>query len=161
MAWKIICILALVLVLSQIALTLSSWRTPTLGIDSDSTSQIPRLLPCPGTPNCVCSQDVTREHTIDPLMYLDEPAEAMLRLKALCTRQLGLKLIEDNEHYLRLECVTSVMRYVDDLEFLLDAEHAVIHVRSASRVGRSDLGLNRKRVEQIRSAFQNPDLRTQ
>ena len=56
--------------------------------------------------------------------------------------------------YLRIECTSLILRFVDDLEFLFDPTGQVIHIRSASRVGRSDLGVNRNRVEAIRRLFE-------
>lgn len=111
-----------------------------------------RLTPCPGTPNCVCSQDAGVRH-IAPLSFDDPADEAWLRLKAVVGQLPRTRIVAATEGYLRAECTSRVFRFVDDVEFLLDREAGVIHVRSASRAGRSDLGVNRRRVETIRVAF--------
>lgn len=64
------------------------------------------------------------------------------------------KVVREKANYIHAECRTRFLRFVDDLEFLFDDNDAVIHVRSASRVGYSDLGVNRKRVEQFRRDFE-------
>ena len=92
-------------------------------------------------------------HAIDPLRY-EGPAEKARRF--LIEAVSGMKrarMIVDEERYLRAEFTSAFFRFVDDVEFLLDNGTRTIHVRSASRVGYSDLGVNRRRVEEIRSRF--------
>ncbi len=74
----------------------------------------------------------------------------MDRLKQVLNEIPGVQLVTDDGDYLRAECTTPLLNFVDDIEFLHDQKAGVIHVRSASRVGRSDLDANRKRVEEIR-----------
>jgi uncharacterized protein (DUF1499 family) len=109
-----------------------------------------RLAPSPDRPNCVNSQDTDPEHAIEPLRYKGSKAEAR---RALLETMAGLprvQLISDEGDYLHFTVKTLVCRFVDDVEFWLAPEPGVAHVRSASRVGGSDLGVNRKRVETIR-----------
>lgn len=114
-----------------------------------------RLSPCPTSPNCVCSHEGDAVHRIGPLKFSDSPHEAFQRLIALVTRQPRTRVITHDEPYLHVEFMTPLLRFVDDVEFLLDDSAKVIHVRSASRVGHSDLGANRKRVEAIRRLFES------
>ncbi len=107
-----------------------------------------RLRPCPDTPNCVCSQAPASDvrHAIAPLGHA--------RWQALrhAIEALGGHIDRDNGHYLHATFTSRVFRFVDDVEVLRDAQ-GVLQIRSASRVGRSDLGVNRKRVEAIRSGL--------
>lgn len=114
-----------------------------------------QLAPCPQSPNCVSSQaaDTDTEHKIDPLTYGTDPATAIANLKSIIENQARTKIITETDTYLYAEFTSALMGYVDDVEFYLDADAGIIHVRSASRLGQSDLGVNRKRVEAIRLRF--------
>ena len=113
-----------------------------------------RLSPCPAMPNCVCSQDDDAAHQIDSLRFLDSPCDAWQRLITVVTQFPRTRIVTNDSPYLHVEFTTLLLRFVDDVEFLLDETAAVIHVRSASRVGHSDLGANRVRVEAIRRLFE-------
>ncbi len=110
-----------------------------------------KLTECPSSPNCVSSQSVDVAHRIAPLVFKDEPEPAFARLKQILADRDDTTIIEEGPGYLRVEFHT--LLFVDDGEFLLDVEHQVIQVRSASRKGYSDLGKNRKRMEEIRQSF--------
>lgn len=111
------------------------------------------LPPCPATPNCVCSEDPDPGHQITPLAFTGAPAEALARLQRVVLGLPRTTLLSESGTGFRVECRTRLFRFVDDLEFRLDTPRGVIQVRSASRVGYSDLGTNRRRVERIRQAF--------
>ena len=113
------------------------------------------LVPCPRSPNCVSSQATDERHRIAPLTFADEPETAWSRLRVVLTGRADATLIEEQPGYLRLELRTTL--FVDDAEFLLDPVNRVIHVRSASRLGYSDLGKNRSRMEEIRRQFALPE----
>lgn len=113
-----------------------------------------RLRPCPPSPNCVCSQDPDAGHAIAPFRFAGPGPAAWDHLQQVIRTLPRTRITEVNDHYLRVEFTTAILRFVDDVEFLLDAPGEVIHVRSASRVGYSDLGANRKRVESLRAAFE-------
>jgi uncharacterized protein (DUF1499 family) len=119
---------------------------------SDLGVQSGRLKTCPDSPNCVCSYDTDKEHGIAAIAYSSSKAEAMSQLKAIINGMERTAIITESEDYLYAEFTTKLMGYVDDVEFYLDGSN--IQVRSASRLGKSDLGLNRQRIEAIRSAFQ-------
>ncbi len=110
-----------------------------------------KLAPCPNSPNCVRSQSQDVEHKIEPLTYKSSPQQAMANLKTVIENMERTKIIAENDNYLYAEFSTKLMGYVDDVEFYLDQSANIIHVRSASRLGKSDLGVNRKRVETIRA----------
>jgi uncharacterized protein (DUF1499 family) len=111
------------------------------------------LKPCPNRPNCVSSQSSDPRHAIEPLRY-DIPANKVhQKLLKVVKNMPRTKVVKEKANYIHAECRTRFLRFVDDLEFLFDDNDDVIHVRSASRVGYSDLGVNRKRVEQLRRDF--------
>lgn len=122
-------------------------RPTNLGVESG------QLTACPQTPNCVNSQAQDAQHKIDPLTYQSTPAKAIADLKTVIENMERTQIITETENYLYAEFTTKLMGFVDDVEFFLDAGANVIHVRSASRLGQSDLGVNRKRVETIRAQF--------
>ena len=109
------------------------------------------LLACPSSPNCVSSQADDGKHRIAPLAFSGDPDAAFARLKQVLRRRGDTTIIEEKPGYLRVELRTTL--FVDDGEFLLDRPRSVIQVRSASRLGYSDLGKNRSRMEEIRGQF--------
>lgn len=113
-----------------------------------------KLAPCPSTPNCVSSQSSDVEHKIEPLSYGSTATKAMADLKATLQAMKKTKIITEDKNYLYAEFTSAIMGFVDDVEFYLNEEAKVIHVRSASRLGKSDLGVNRKRIETIRTKLQ-------
>lgn len=116
------------------------------------------LKPCPSSPNCVSSQAADDRHRIAPLLFKGEPDQAFSRLKQTLVSRSDTTVTETTADYLRAEFRTRV-GFVDDGEFLLDRSQSVIHVRSASRLGYSDLGKNRSRMEEIRQQFQLQEVR--
>lgn len=115
-----------------------------------------KLTKCPDSPNCVCSLDEREQHAIKPIAFGG--------IDAGISRELMLKVIKDlprtntlinEKNYLKVTFTSLVFRFVDDVEFLWDESQGVIQVRSASRVGYSDLGANRRRVEDIRQRYKD------
>jgi uncharacterized protein (DUF1499 family) len=117
-----------------------------------------KLLPCPSSPNCVSSQAPDEGHRVVPLAYSGPAQEAWYRLTAIIASLPRTKVIKDSSAYLHVEFTSLIFRFVDDVEFLADDNAKVIHIRSASRLGTSDLGVNRKRVEEIRIRWQKATL---
>jgi len=112
-----------------------------------------RLAPCPNSPNCVSTQNADSQHTIEAIAFDGPPEEAMRKLKAVLAAIPRMAIITETESYLHAEATSSIFRFRDDVEFVIDRQANVIHFRSASRVGHSDLGANRVRMEEIRKAF--------
>ena len=118
-----------------------SWKRPAnLGVKDG------RLAPCRRTPNCVSSQTdaADREHYIAPIAFKGGMAD----LRKAVESMPGSTIIEQESSYLYAEFRTPLMRFVDDVELFLD--ESTVHVRSASRLGRRDFGVNRKRMEALR-----------
>ncbi|CBN54618.1 conserved hypothetical protein [Kamptonema sp. PCC 6506] len=121
-------------------------RPTNLGVKSG------QLAPCPNSPNCVSSFSQDNEHKIAPLAYTSTSTDAIANLKKSILSLPKTKIITETNNYLYAEFTSALMGFVDDVEFLLDDEEAkVIQVRSASRLGESDLGVNRKRIETLRA----------
>jgi uncharacterized protein (DUF1499 family) len=124
----------------------SGTRPSNLGVKDN------RLSPCPSSPNCVSSQSDEEKHKIDPIRFTSTPAEAMDKLKKVVQGMERTKVVRETQDYLHVEFRT-LLGFVDDVEFYLDGSQKVIQLRSASRVGYWDLGVNRKRMESIRTEF--------
>jgi len=112
-----------------------------------------RLAPCPDRPNCVSSQAGAGPQAIAPLTFQGDPDAAMHALAAAIATLPGATIVTVRADYVHAEFASAVMGFVDDGEFALDAGAKVIHVRSAARLGHSDFGVNRKRIETLRPAF--------
>ena len=112
-----------------------------------------KLRPCPGTPNCVSSESDNPIFNIAPIAFSGSPDQAWATLKLVVSEQGGA-VQDEGKEYLWSTCTVPVFGFIDDVEFRLSTAEGVIHVRSASRLGISDLGVNRGRVEQLRTAFQ-------
>ena len=104
-----------------------------------------RLIACPESPNCVSSYESSEEHAIAALDgNLNQVQQILVAMD-------GANIVEQSNNYLYAEFTSSLMGYIDDVEFLYDAASNTTQVRSASRVGYSDMGANRSRVEAIRA----------
>ena len=107
--------------------------------------------------NSVSSQAARHPHTdyheIAPLPYQGDRSAAFSRLAAIVEATPGATVITSQPGYLYAEFQTPLLKFVDDVEFLLDQPASVIQMRSASRLGRKDFGANRKRLEAIRQRF--------
>jgi uncharacterized protein (DUF1499 family) len=114
------------------------------------------LSPCPDSPNCVStlypSQD--SRHAIAPYRFSRTKSDAKALLKTVIAGLPRTRLVEEDETYLHYEFTSLLLRFVDDVEFLFDDEAKAIHFRSASRTGYGDLGVNRRRMEDIRSRIE-------
>ena len=112
------------------------------------------LLPCPRSPNCVLSQASDAKHKIKPIYYSTsvEMAKEILNQVILSIRDA--QIITQNEVYWHVKFTTRWLGFIDDVEFYFLESEPLIHLRSASRSGYWDLGVNRKRVERIHSRFE-------
>ena len=112
-----------------------------------------QLAPCPQTPNCVSSETSDAQHYIKPISYEGTAEEAKARLRQTLLSIPRVLIVHEESSYIHAECTSWLFRFTDDVEFVFDDAQKVIQVRSASRIGYSDLGENRKRVETIRRLF--------
>jgi uncharacterized protein (DUF1499 family) len=129
----------------------SGTRPTNLGMNSD------RLSNCPSTPNCVNSFSTDDTHKIEPIQYKGDPQKAFADLKQIIQTLPRTQIIQATDNYLYAEFTSKLMGFVDDVEFYLDKPTGVIQVRSASRLGESDLGVNRQRIELIRTKLQEAE----
>jgi uncharacterized protein (DUF1499 family) len=111
-----------------------------------------RLQPCPSTPNCVSSQECGSQR-VAPLAFTGAPETALARLVSILSDLARVRIVQRSAHYVRAEAASRLFGFVDDVEFVLDPDAGVIHVRSCARLGYSDFGVNRRRVEAIRARF--------
>lgn len=111
--------------------------------------QAPRLPACPDTPNCVSSQAESAERRVEPLQAGKDGAEARERLIAVLDSLPRVAWQQASDQVIHAQFTSRLMRFTDDVEFHITDE-GLIHVRSASRIGYSDLGANRARVEDLR-----------
>ena len=93
------------------------------------------------------------KHRMDPIPFIGDPSRAFLKIRNIVTTLPNAHVVGDNDSYLHLEFRTRLFRFTDDVEFLVDNDEKVIHFRSASRVGYSDLGVNRRRMGEIVHRF--------
>lgn len=137
---------------SLVLLAGCSGTMPTLGVTSG------QFEPCSSKPNCVNSQAEDKEHFIQPLSFTGTSVEAKESLLNVLKATKNAQVVEVKSDYIRSEFTSKLLRFVDDVEFYLPeaqssaaANQVLIHVRSASRVGYSDWGVNRERIEEIRT----------
>ena len=140
-------IFALIIMLSMLVIGCTGVRPANLGIKDG------KLAPCPSSPNCVSSQGSDKAHAIEPLSFTGTVAGAHEALRKIILSMKRSHIITDTGSYIHAEFTSAIFRFVDDVEFWFDESAKVIHVRSASRLGSSDLGVNRKRVEEIRARW--------
>lgn len=119
-----------------------------------------KLAACPASPNCVVSQGADEEHAIAPIAYTTDRETARKNLIDILGVVPRTKLITQNNDYILAESESRLMGFVDDTEFYLPKGEKVIHARAAARLGESDLGVNRRRIEQIRLAFEDLEQRS-
>ena len=112
-----------------------------------------RLAPCPRSPNCVSSQTDQADKRVEPLRYDGDRQSAKSKLLRVLAGFPRTRVEADDDRYIHAVFTTWLMRFEDDVEFYFAEDEPVINVRSASRVGYSDLGTNRRRVEALRKAF--------
>ena len=141
----------LILIFSVTFLLGCSGTMSKLGINND------HLMPCPESPNCVNSQATDEAHSIQAIQFSGTSKQVQQRLLQILKTWNRAKTVVVGEEYIRAEFTSLVFRFVDDVEFYFPSKQTKkmqIHVRSASRIGYSDLGANRKRIEQIRAKFE-------
>jgi uncharacterized protein (DUF1499 family) len=135
------------LVFPAILLGCSTDKTIKTGVSND------RMSPCPKSPNCVSSLSEDESHQVEPLTYNGPLEEAREKLISVINSMKRSKVVIAEDYYIHATFTSFLFRFVDDVEFSFDDARKIIDVRSASRTGYSDLGVNRRRVEEIRQRF--------
>lgn len=132
-----------------VVLATSCGRTMPEGLGLNNNT----LAECPDKPNCVSTQSKKEEAKIDAIKYMvDDKTAYKLLLKVIENNKLA-NVVSKTTNYIHAAYYTKRKVFIDDVEFYIDADANLIHFRSASRVGHSDLGVNRKRMEKIRNEF--------
>jgi uncharacterized protein (DUF1499 family) len=156
--WVAVGLIGVLVPIAGLAMLSSSSRQPTtLGVIGG------RLAACPNSPNCVSSQATDETQHVRPFPLDDgslagetdgdSSRRAIEELASIVSALPRTKVVHQTDDYLHVQFTSVFFRFVDDVEFYVDPHAGVIHVRSASRVGHSDLGANRRRVEAIRTAL--------
>jgi uncharacterized protein (DUF1499 family) len=142
--------LSFVAIVALVAMSLfgcAGRRPSTLGVSDE------RLAACPSSPNCVSSDAEDESHRVSPFELAVPAAQAWSAVREAVAGIPRTRIVADADGYLHAECRSALMGFVDDLELLLRPSEGRIAVRSASRLGHSDLGVNRRRVESLRAAL--------
>lgn len=115
-----------------------------------------RLAPCPATPNCVSTQadPGDRQHFIEPIRLAGSAGEAQARIRAVLAAEARAEVLRDQPGYIHAVFRSPTLAFPDDVEFSLDEAAGLIHFRSAARLGRDDLGVNRARMERLRAPLE-------
>ena len=111
------------------------------------------LKACPDKPNCVSTFSQDRRHSMLPLNFKGDQRESLQLLKKVVLSFSGTELLAETENYLHFTFKSAFFGFIDDVEFYLEQTQKVIHFRSASRIGHSDLGANRRRMDAIVERF--------
>jgi len=111
------------------------------------------LAPCPNSPNCVSSNALKKRKKLAPLKFKTDISIAIHQLDSIVQTFAKVTLVSKSEDYLHYTFKTKVGSFTDDVEFLFDKPSKLIHFRSASRVGWSDNGVNKRRMKQISKAW--------
>ena len=157
----------MVLCVTVLGAPLKAWAMPTEslavlpGLKGAFTGERPdnlgvvdgHLAGCPASPNCVVSQGADKEHAIAPITYDGNRAAARANLIDIIGVVPRTQIVLQSDDYILAESESRLMGFVDDTEFYFPQDENVIQVRAAARMGESDLGVNRRRIEQIRLAF--------
>ncbi|MDX1707954.1 MAG: DUF1499 domain-containing protein [Desulfobacterales bacterium] len=125
-------------------------------ISAGMTTHREMFSPCPASPNCVSSLSEDQKHFVEPIAYNGSIAQARQRLINILQNTRGARLVIMEKDFLHAEYRSFVFGFVDDVVFYLPADKPVIHIKSASRSGHYDFGVNRRRVERLRAAFKTP-----
>jgi uncharacterized protein (DUF1499 family) len=116
------------------------------------------FLDCPDTPNCVSSLAKNPNHRVEPLKLKKDPKTSWDIVRKTVGALPRTKIVSVDNSDIHAECRSMVFRFVDDLMLHLMPSDGIIHIRSASRTGYSDFGVNRRRVENLRKKLRNMDI---
>ena len=141
--------LYLLIIITMPLLSCSGHRPTNIGINDG------KFTNCPSSPNCVSSDANDEDHKILPFHFKIPATDAWLIAKNTVLKLPNTEIINETSNYLHAECSSSVFGFVDDLELNLRTSDGIIAIRSASRLGYSDFGVNRKRIENLRTLLTN------
>lgn len=114
-----------------------------------------RLAKCPDKPNCVCTEfEADLTHYTEPVLISRSDTSGVLSGLKTVIQEMGGKVQKEDSQYLAATFTSSFFRFVDDLEIRIDLDQKTIHMRSSSRVGHSDRGVNKKRIERLKKLYQ-------
>ena len=136
-------LLPLIVIAALYFLSMNAARPQNLGVVNGQLAQLP------DKPNCVSTQTQDTDKRMEPIPFDKKPGEMVVSIKDTLTSMPRVKLVSETENYLHFEFTSLIFRFIDDVEFFVDDRDMVVHFRSASRVGHSDLGANRKRMQLI------------
>ena len=115
----------------------------------------PQLKPCPESPNCVSTQTQQKSKQMDPIPFELDPKEVIKVIQGVAENLPNTHLEKESINYLHYTFKSKIFRFTDDVEFLIDVEQKLIHFRSASRTGYSDMGVNKKRMTVLGKAIKH------
>lgn len=113
-----------------------------------------QLAPCPDRPNCVSTEADEPSRRMEPIPFSGSAEFALRRLEEVVAEMAGGEVKGRDGNHLRCEFTTPVLRFVDDVDLVVDDAAGVVRFRSASRLGHWDLGANRRRMEELRRRFE-------
>jgi uncharacterized protein (DUF1499 family) len=141
---KVLIFIAALITLMALFMIVKNMRIPSnLGVNQG------KLAPMPKSPNAVSSQSEDPEKKVEPFPFKGTLNESKEQIKKALEAYGNVRIVTEEEQYIHAVCTTGTMKYHDDLEFYFNEKESVIHFRSASRVGYSDMGLNRERYERL------------
>lgn len=145
---KFIVLLLAITIIAATLLVMQNLKPPNnLGITNG------KLSPLPSTPNAVSSQTEDKERYVEPLVFKTDSKTTRTALKAMLSSFKNVNIVTESDYYIHAVSISGKMRYRDDLEFFIDTNQNIVHFRSGSRVGYSDMGLNRERYNQIKQIY--------
>ncbi len=116
------------------------------------------FLDCPDKPNCVSSSAINPTHRVEPLKLKKDLKTGWDIVQKIVGSLPRTKIVSADNSDIHAECKSLIFGFVDDLSLHLTASNGIIHIRSASRTGYSDFGVNRRRVESIRKKLRDKDI---
>ena len=117
-----------------------------------------RFAPCPDTPNCVSSEAQDPRHAVAPMQLSGDSDTEWADVQAVVSRLPRTRIVTATDRYLHVTVKSRFFGFVDDMELMLDPSSGMISIRSASRTGTYDLGVNRRRVENVRKRLKAAEL---
>jgi uncharacterized protein (DUF1499 family) len=130
----------------------SGKRPDEMGVDPSG------LRGCPKSPNCVSSEAKDEKHAIERFRLRGDPNASWPLIQYEIALMPGCTVVTTTHTYIHVECKSRIFRFIDDLELYLNSSNGIISIRSASRVGYWDFGVNRRRVEFLRSELKTKQL---